>query len=219
MKPTTRFLKRTLDITSSTTALIILLPAWVAVAVAILIGEGKPILYRQQRIGRNGVPFRLLKFRTMARGADAHSRLTPATDSRITRLGHFLRKSNLDEIPQLLNVLRGQMSIVGPRPEVPEFVDLDDERWQRTLSVRPGLTYPGTLYFRRQGQILGRHQDYVQYYRDEVLPVKLQFAERYVEDATFWGDMSVILATVVDILRPGKHSAIELPDENEHDEA
>lgn len=155
----------------------------------------------------------------MTRDADKYSRLTTATDFRITRTGSFLRKSNLDEVPQLVNILRGQMSIVGPRPEVPEFVDLDDERWKQTLSVRPGLTYEGTLFFRRQGEILGRHEDYVQYYRNEVLPVKLEYAVRYAEVATFRGDMLVIFATIGDILRPGSHSFSELPSKDEEGES
>lgn len=191
--------KRAFDFTASLLGLIALLPVLLVVAVAIKTSSPGPILYSQARVGRDGRTFRLHKFRTMVVGADRSSRLTTGKDARVTRVGRFLRKSNLDELPQLVNVFLGQMSIVGPRPEVSEFVDLSDPRWKTTLSVRPGLTAPITVEFRNEGEILSTYSDPVAAYRAVILPTKLDGYVDYVRKRSFLGDIRIIFATFLDI--------------------
>lgn len=194
-------LKRCFDFSASLVGLIILLPVLLIVAIVVKIDSRGPIFYAQTRVGRSGRPFRLYKFRSMVVAADKSSRLTTAGDSRITKVGGFLRRSNLDELPQLINVVKGDMSLVGPRPEVMEFVDMTDPRWVTTLSVRPGMTAPVTVEFRREGEILARYKDPVEGYRKEILPRKLELNMEYVRTRSFAGDLKAIWETFVDIVR------------------
>jgi lipopolysaccharide/colanic/teichoic acid biosynthesis glycosyltransferase len=159
-----------------------------------------PVFYRGERIGRGGSSFRILKFRTMRAGASGPA-VTRGGDARVTPTGRILRRSKLDELPQLVNVLRGDMTIVGPRPEAPEFVSLytDDER--RVLTVRPGVTSPASLRYRREESLLGG-DDWHDRYVNEIMRDKLRDDLHYIETRTFLGDLRLIVRTFASLFRP-----------------
>ncbi len=186
-------------------ALTVLAPLLVGLAVVVLLGSGWPILYAQERVGLGGRSFRLLKFRTMRAGADAGLPITARGDRRITRIGRLLRTAKLDELPQLLNVLRGDMAIVGPRPEVPRYVATYDERQRRVLEVRPGLTDPATVFFRSEEDLLSVVPEEAReaHYLRAILPRKLGMNLAYIETAGFWSDCAVFLRTVMALARRG----------------
>jgi len=160
----------------------------------------RPVLFRQQRVGLNGRPFTLLKLRTM-RVAPEGSQLTAAGDTRITPVGRWLRRFKLDEIPQLWNVVRGDMSLVGPRPEVPRYVDPQNPLWRQVLSVRPGLTDPVTLRLRDEEALLAGVDDPESFYRERLLPWKLRGYVDYLERRSWATDLGVLGATALAILR------------------
>lgn len=190
-------LKRTFDVVLSLTALLLLWPLLLVLAACVAVDSGGPVLYRQQRVGRGGVPFFIHKFRTMAAGADAHGLLTVGDDGRITRSGRWLRRTRLDELPQLWDVLRGAMSLVGPRPEVPHYVALYPAELRRqVLAVRPGITDPSSLEFLDEAALLAAAADPEREYVDVILPRKLRAAADYAARATLWTDLGVLWRTV-----------------------
>ncbi len=159
------------------------------------------VFYSQIRIGKNQRQFHLLKFRTMKPGSDKSGQLTVGEhDSRITRIGKVLRKYKLDEIPQLLNVLKGDMSIVGPRPEVPKYVNLYSEDQLRVLSFRPGLTDIASIEFINENEILGQSNDPEKEYVEEIMPKKLELNIQYIESQSFIGDLKLIFRTLGKII-------------------
>ena len=190
-------MKRFADILSSSLLLVALGVPMLVVALAIRCREGAPILFRQQRMGRHGQPFTILKFRTMRppRPGDAEVSSGDA-DQRITRIGQTLRRHRMDEWPQLWNVLRGDMSMVGPRPEVPRFVDLQDAQWKVVLQVRPGITGPDALAFKDEGDLLSRSDDPESTYREDILPAKLKMQEGYARNRTLMGDFVLLFRTL-----------------------
>jgi lipopolysaccharide/colanic/teichoic acid biosynthesis glycosyltransferase len=190
--------KRMFDVVAALAGLVLLSPLFVAFAVWIRLDSPGPVFFRQERVGRGGVPFRIHKFRSMRVGADASGpTLTVGNDPRITRAGAFLRRSKLDELPQLIDVLRGDMSLVGPRPEVPQFVAAyPPEIRAKVLSVRPGITDPASLQFRDESTLLARAADPEREYRDVVLPAKLRLAADYVDNASLGGDLRLIASTL-----------------------
>lgn len=190
-----------LDSSLSALALLVLSPALLVIAASILLETGAPILFAQVRVGRDGKLFRLRKFRTMRRGQSGPS-ITARGDSRITRVGRFLRKFKLDELPQLWNVVVGEMSLVGPRPEVPEFVDCSQPVWRSVLRVRPGITDPASIAYRNEEELLARASDPIRYYRESVLPAKLELNLEYLERRSFWLDLKVVMQTVKCALFP-----------------
>jgi len=172
-----------------------------------LIFDGRPIFFRQARVGINGTDFILYKFRTMRVERGAASGTFDAGDSsRITKIGAFLRKTKLDELPQLWNVFKGDMSLVGPRPEVRKWVDAYPQRWAKVLTVKPGITDPASIYYRNEEELLARSDDPVACYRDQILPHKLDFYEEYVRTRTFWGDISLIVKTFIAVIFPRYYS-------------
>jgi lipopolysaccharide/colanic/teichoic acid biosynthesis glycosyltransferase len=183
--------------------LVTLAPLLGAVAGAIAVDDGWPIFFRQTRVGRFGESFRLLKFRSM-RAAAPGPHITAGADRRITRVGRSLRKYKLDEFPQLWNVVRGQMSLVGPRPEVPAYVNPDDPAWQAVLAVRPGITDLASLVYRNEAELLGEAEDPDSYYRERVLPEKLQLNVLYLKKRSFSLDLKLILLTVWFSFVPGR---------------
>jgi lipopolysaccharide/colanic/teichoic acid biosynthesis glycosyltransferase len=186
-------------------ALLAASPALAAIAIAILATDGRPVFFRQTRIGRGGRPFRIWKFRTMRNRAG--SRVTAANDSRITAVGRLLRRYKLDETPQLINVAAGQMSLIGPRPEVPEFVDHADPVWRGVLAARPGITDLATIVYRDEERLLGAEPDPERYYREVILPRKLALNLRYAASRTWRSDLRLLLFTVRCSLRPGRFDA------------
>jgi lipopolysaccharide/colanic/teichoic acid biosynthesis glycosyltransferase len=164
--------------------------------------DGPPVLFRHARIGKAGRSFELLKFRTMAVAAGAEKgSFDLGSSSRVTRLGALLRRTKLDELPQLWNVLKGEMSLVGPRPEVPRWVEAYPERWARVLTIRPGITDPASIEFRNEEAILAAASDPEATYRDVVLPRKLDLYERYVTERSFRGDLGILARTLSAVVR------------------
>jgi lipopolysaccharide/colanic/teichoic acid biosynthesis glycosyltransferase len=177
------------------------MPAWILIGAAIAIEDGRPVLFKQKRIGLYGRPFTLLKFRSM-KTARPGTPITSSGDSRVTRIGRFIRKFKLDEIPQLWNVVRGEMEFVGPRPEIPLYVNTKDPVWQTVLSVRPGITDLATLFYRNEEAILGRAAEPEKYYRDTVLPNKLRLNMEYLKRRTLSSDLRLLALTLQSSLMP-----------------
>ncbi len=193
--------KRLLDIVVSAVALLVLMPILLAIMLAEWLSQG-PALYRQQRVTRYGERFEILKFRTMVVGADRMSaNVSPAGDPRVTRLGHFLRRWYLDELPQLYNVLRGDMSLVGPRPETVEYVTLLAPEERRVLTVRTGIAGPSTLAFMDEADILAAAPDPVAYYETTMLHDRVRADLSYLDHCSFAYDLGLLIRQVVTILR------------------
>ncbi|MBK7721445.1 MAG: sugar transferase [Austwickia sp.] len=194
-------IKRLLDILIAAVGLVGSAPVQAAIAVAVKADTPGPVLFRQVRVGRYGRPFEILKFRTMAAGSSGAA-ITPSGDRRVTRVGAVLRRTKLDELPQLWNVLVGQMSLVGPRPEVPQYVELwPARRREIILSVRPGITDPASIEFRDEGALLAAQPDPERYYREVLLPRKTQLYAEYVASATTRGDLAIIGRTLAALRR------------------
>lgn len=190
--------KRLLDLVAATLGLVLLTPILVATAALVRLTSPGPAIFSQVRLGRHARPFRMYKFRSMVAGADRRGAgVTVGGDPRVTPVGRFLRRTKLDELPQLWNVLRGDMSLVGPRPEVPEFADLFPDQYRRILHVRPGITHRGTLAFRTEEAILAdaRVGEARSFYIDRVMPRKLAMYEACLEDPLL-RDVLTILETV-----------------------
>ena len=189
-------LRRLLDLVASLAGLTLLSPFFVLIALLIALDSPGPVFYRGQRVGRHGRLFRLYKFRSMVVSADPQGPgITAAGDARITRVGRFLRRAKLDELPQLINVLLGDMSLVGPRPEDPRYVAFYTPEQRRVLSVRPGITSPASLAFRHEEQLLAG-EDWETHYRTRVLPDKLALDLAYLTRRTLLSDLALILRTL-----------------------
>lgn len=190
--------KRVFDLFGSILGLALLMPLFLFVAVAIKAESAGPVFFRQERVGIRGKAFRIHKFRTMFAGAEDAGRLiTIGADPRITRVGSVLRKYKLDELPQLINVLRGEMSLVGPRPEVPQYVAFYPEELRALiLSVRPGITDRASIRFRNESDILAGAQNPIRAYVEEILPIKQRYYAQYAKSHTFWDDLSIIFETI-----------------------
>jgi len=193
--------KRIFDFTASLAGLLLLAPLFALVAIWIKLDSPGPVFFRQQRVGKDGVLFDIIKFRTMH--DDAHEALlTIGHDRRITEVGKFLRRHKLDEFPQLLNVLAGTMSLVGPRPEVPRYVDCyPPEVRAVVLSVLPGITDWASIYYKEENSLLGRAANPEQAYLDTILPAKLKYNLRYVHERSFWNDVRIIFTTLAALVR------------------
>ena len=194
--------KRLFDLLFAGAGVILLAPLWLLVALWIRCDSPGPVFFRQERVGRFGRPFMIFKFRTMCLDAEAKGRqLTVGADPRITRSGAFLRRYKLDELPQLLNVVRGEMSLVGPRPEVPRYVSLyPDELREVVLSVAPGITDYASIEYKDENAILGGAADPDRAYIEEIMPVKLRYYVRYVSERSLWVDLKLIFATIFAIV-------------------
>lgn len=197
-------MKRCFDLLVSSVGLLFLSPILLVLALLVTTASPGGPFFSQTRIGRDRRPFKILKFRSMTIKAGSELGGFDAGDSaRTTSLGRFLRRTKLDELPQLWNVLIGHMSLVGPRPEVPEWTLVHPERWERILVVRPGLTDPGSILFRDEERLLAESEDPERTYREEILPRKLELAEEYVAHRTFSGDLAILVLTARKILKPG----------------
>jgi lipopolysaccharide/colanic/teichoic acid biosynthesis glycosyltransferase len=195
--------KRIFDWLASGLGLLVLSPVLMVLALWIKLDSPGPVFFRQERVGQGGRVFRIHKFRTMVSDAERRGlQITVGADARVTRVGQWLRKYKLDELPQLLDVWMGHMSLVGPRPEVPRYVacypaDVRDV----VLSVRPGITDRASIEFKDENEILGRAPDPHLAYVNEVLPIKLRYYVAYVESRSFWGDIAIIFATMRALVR------------------
>jgi lipopolysaccharide/colanic/teichoic acid biosynthesis glycosyltransferase len=199
-------LRRTVDVVAAAAGLLFALPVLLLAAVGNAVSSPGPVLFHQIRVGRRGRTFTLHKFRSMTAGSEGPP-LTAFGDARLTAVGTFLRKFKLDELPQLWNVLRGDMSLVGPRPEVPCLVDPGDSRWQEVLAVRPGLTDPVTLALRDEGRLLARVPgDREKFYRTNLQPLKLHRYIAYLRRRTLWGDIKVLFDTAAAVAAPRRYN-------------
>ena len=194
--------KRLFDIVASLCGLAVLAPLFALAALWIRLDSPGPVFFRQQRVGRHGKLFSIYKFRTMRTQAPPQVQLTVGHDPRITRAGRFLRRYKLDELPQLINVVHGTMSLVGPRPEVPRYVACypPDVR-NIVLSVAPGITDWASILYREESDILGRAADPERAYLDTILPAKLEYYVRYVRERGFWTDVRIIFHTLSALAR------------------
>jgi lipopolysaccharide/colanic/teichoic acid biosynthesis glycosyltransferase len=190
--------KRLLDLLMALPGLLLLSPLFLVIAVWVKLDTPGPVFFRQARVGRYGEPFSIYKFRTMVVDADRKGpKVTARGDSRITNVGRLLRKYKLDEIPQLINVLKGEMSFVGPRPEVPEYIEYYPEESKMTvLSVRPGITDPASLEYFDENELLGASDDPEKTYKNVVLPDKIRIYEEYVKNRSIFLDLELIVKTL-----------------------
>lgn len=193
-------LKRLFDLAFASVFLFLLLPLLLVLALLVAASSPGGPFFSQERVGRHGRTFRLLKFRSMRPQSEAQGQLTVGgRDPRITGVGYFLRKSKLDELPQIWNVLVGHMSMVGPRPEVPKYVALYSADQRAVLSVRPGITGLASINYIDENELLARSADPERTYIEEVMPAKLALDLRYVKERNFWMDLRIILTTVARI--------------------
>lgn len=195
-------MKRLFDIVASGLGLIFLSPLFLVLAVWIKFDSPGPVFYRQVRVGRHNRDFRIFKFRSMRVGADKGSLVTiGGHDPRITRSGYFIRKFKLDEFPQLINVFRGEMSFVGPRPEVRHYVDYWTPEQMHVLDVRPGITDPASIKYRNENELMEKAEDPEQYYIEVIMQEKIKLYLEYVNHHTFWGDIGLIFQTLWSIVK------------------
>lgn len=199
-RPHYAFVKRAFDLLASGLGLIVLSPVLLVAALAVRLDSRGPVFFLQQRVGRNFRPFWIYKFRTMVPDApERGAQITAGADPRITRVGRWLRKTKVDEIPQLVNVLVGDMSLVGPRPEVPRYVEMFHDDFAPVLMVRPGLTDPASIKYRDESALLAASADPEREYVEHILPDKLALARAYIARASFAGDLAVLLRTLLRI--------------------
>ena len=194
-------LKRIFDITSSLFGLILLSPFMIIIAILIKLDSKGPIFFKQVRVTKNGREFKIFKYRTMRVGSDKYSQITVGKDSRITKVGDFLRKYKLDEIPQLINVLIGDMSLVGPRPEVPKYVALYTEEQREILKVRAGITDYASIEFSNENDILANETDPEKAYIEKIMPRKIELNKKYLSEISVMTDIKIILLTIKKILK------------------
>ena len=190
-------LKRFFDMTVAAVGLLLLSPLLVVVALLVRLTSRGPVFFRQERMGRAFRPFGIYKFRSMVQDAPKKGSLvTFGADPRITRVGHFLRAAKIDELPQLINVLMGDMSLVGPRPEVRKYAEMFREDFAEILRVRPGITDPASIKYRNEAEILGRSENPEKEYIEQVLPEKIRLAKEYAQNPSLWLDFVIILKTI-----------------------
>ncbi|MEX8192616.1 sugar transferase [Comamonas guangdongensis] len=196
-------LKRLFDWLASGLGLLVLSPLLFLIALAVKLDSRGPVFFRQERVGQYGKLFRIHKFRTMVTDAESRGlQITVGADARVTRVGFLLRKYKLDELAQLLDVFLGDMSLVGPRPEVPRYVACyPAELRELVLSVKPGITDWASIQYKDENEVLARSSDPQKAYVNEVLPVKLRYYAEYVRGRSFWGDIRIILATLAALVR------------------
>ncbi len=195
------WVKRTIDVAFSSIGSIFLSPILILLSLLILIDSRGAILYKQLRIGRYEVPFYILKFRTMIPNSDVESKLTIGNkDARITKIGYYLRKYKLDELPQLFNVLKGDMSLVGPRPEVAEFVNLYTEEQKKVLNVKPGITDLASIMFSNENELLASYEDPISAYTHCIMPKKIELNLAYIATRNNWIDLKIIVKTIKKII-------------------
>src|SRR2546428_2243306 len=198
-------IKRLFDVVVSFFSLLLVSPILLLAAIAIKLDSKGPVFFTQERVGRHFRPFHILKFRSMTqRPATSSLQITVAGNPRVTRVGRILRRSKLDELPQLFNVLRGDMSLVGPRPEVRKYVELFHSEYEEILKCRPGITDLASILYRDEERVLAAASDPEREYVERVLPEKIRLAKEYVRRSSFRSDLEVLLMTLLKVTSPGK---------------
>jgi len=192
--------KRFFDFVFSLFGIIVCLPLFAIIAVLIKLDSAGPVFFKQERIGKDFKSFKIYKFRTMEDNAEKNGpKITSAKDNRITRIGNYLRKYKLDELPQLFNVLRGEMSFVGPRPEVKEYVNIFKSDYKRLLRIRPGITDPASIRYSNEEKILAVADNWEEEYRKNILPEKIKLSLHYVDNHNVITDLRLIVKTILKI--------------------
>lgn len=199
-KQASLFFKRAFDIAVSLIMLIVLAPVFLVLAIAIKLDSKGPVFYRQLRLTQYNKPFRIFKFRSMVQDADKGSQVTVSGDSRITRVGSVIRKLRLDEFCQLIDVLRGTMTFVGTRPEVPKYTEHYTAEMMATLLLPAGVTSLASIYYKDEAELLNAAEDTDKVYIEEVLPAKMYYNLKAIENFTFWGDIKIMFMTVLAVL-------------------
>lgn len=196
-----RIIKRIFDFVWSSIGLIILSPVLIIISIMIKKGSDGPVFFKQVRVGEKGKNFEILKFRTMVVNAEKLGRqITVGNDNRITKVGGFLRKYKLDELPQLINVFKGDMSLVGPRPEVPRYVEMYTEEQRKVLEVKPGITDLASIRYRDENELLGKAEDPDDFYINTIMPDKLALNLEYISKSNVFFDIYIILTTIIKCL-------------------
>jgi lipopolysaccharide/colanic/teichoic acid biosynthesis glycosyltransferase len=193
-------IKRIFDIASSLFVLVLASPFFIIISILIKLDSSGALIFTQTRVGKNGKDFSLLKFRTMKTTQETSSLITIGNDDRITKVGYFLRKYKLDELPQLINILKGEMSVVGPRPEVRKYVDMYSSSQLEVLNVKPGLTDPASIKYSNESDLLGEAENPENYYIHELMPAKIELSLNYIKTQTFLSDIKIILKTFSKII-------------------
>jgi len=195
-------IRRIVDIILALTGLVILFPLLLIISIGIIFSSGLPVFYIQQRVGKNNKDFGLIKFRTMRPDADREGLITVGEDdNRITKAGRFLRKYKLDELPQLINILKGDMGFVGPRPEVRKYVDLYNAEQMKVLNIRPGLTDPASIAYLQENKLLQSFEDPEKAYIEIIMPAKLALTIQYIEKRNIRRDFRIMWSTIIGILK------------------
>jgi lipopolysaccharide/colanic/teichoic acid biosynthesis glycosyltransferase len=206
--------KRSFDLAVSVGGLLVLSPLIVLIAILVKAEDGGNVFFTQERIGRGGRPFRMWKFRTMVPGASALGPLlTAAGDPRITRIGAWLRSQKLDELPQLFNVIRGEMTMVGPRPEVSKYVDMYTPEQRSVLDLEPGITDRASILFVNESELLAKYDDPERFYIEKIIPAKIRINLQYADRATPLTDLTVMLETVSRVVLPGHSRALGIEEQ------
>ena len=199
------FFKRCFDVTASFFGILFLLIPFAAVAVAVKCSSRGPVFFRQVRVGKNGREFRIYKFRTMVADAEKKGmQITVGGDSRVTGIGRFLRKTKVDELPQLFNVFAGQMSFVGPRPEVPHYVDMYSDYQKNVLRIKPGITELASIVYRDENDVLAKSEDPERTYIEEIMPEKIKLNMQYMQKMNVFYDIYLIFRTFAAVLKRGE---------------
>lgn len=194
------FLKRVFDIVASFCGIVILFPLIIIVSILIKITSKGPVLFKQVRVTKNGKLFKIYKFRTMRENSEGNKQITVGKDNRITGIGHILRKTKLDELPQLFNVLKGEMSLVGPRPEVPKYVELYTDEQIEILKVPAGITDYASIYFSNESELLGEAENPEEFYIKKIMPYKIELNKKYINEIGIMTDIKIIILTILKIL-------------------
>ncbi|MBS6025346.1 MAG: sugar transferase [Paeniclostridium sordellii] len=190
-------IKRLFDIGASSIGLILLSPILILIAICIKLDSKGPVFFKQIRVGKNKELFKIYKFRTMVTDAEKLGKqITIGNDTRITKVGTFIRKCKLDELPQLINVLNGDMSLVGPRPEVPKYVELYDDYQEQILLVQPGITDYASIEFRNESEILGESENPESKYINDIMPYKIELNIKYIKNISLYEDLKLITRTI-----------------------
>jgi lipopolysaccharide/colanic/teichoic acid biosynthesis glycosyltransferase len=194
-------LKRLADIIISLTAIVLLLPIFIIISISIILSSGIPVFYLQERIGKDWKKFKIIKFRTMINNAEKIGPgISSNNDKRITAIGKFLRKVKIDELPQLINVLKGDMSIIGPRPELLKYINRYENEYSKILKVKPGISDYASVKFRNEASILQTAEDSESFYLKDILPEKIKLYNKYIEEMNFFVDIKILFLTFKAIL-------------------
>ena len=189
-------MKRLLDLILAILGIIFLLPFFVLVSILIKLDSKGDIIFKQTRVTKNGKKFKIFKFRTMKTGTEKQGQITIGQDKRITIVGNFLRKTKLDELPQLFNIVMGDMSFVGPRPEVPKYVEMYTQNQKEVLNVRAGITDYASIYFSNESDILGRQKNPEKFYIEKIMPYKIELNKKYIKESGVITDIKIIFLTI-----------------------